>query len=156
VVGDGLGPERRQRDPALRGGEWGRVGLADPGGELELLLAQAPRAHAHQSVAALRVGEDRLDLLDVAAGPQRARLDPVGSERDRPQDVVAEPPDLAGVDAGRALDGPRQQRSGRAGVLEARVPGAARQAGRAEQVAVGLVQAGRQLGHRRGRMTIRR
>ena len=37
VVGDGLGPERGQRAPALGGRGRGRVGLAEPVGELERL-----------------------------------------------------------------------------------------------------------------------
>ena len=128
-----------------------------PRGQLELLHAQAPRAQAHQDVAAAGVGQHRLDLLDVAPRPQRPGRDPVRRERDRPQDVVAEPRGLAAGDARGPLDRARQQRGGRARVLVAGVPRPARQVRRVEHVAVGLVEAGRRgMGHVRHACTAAR
>ena len=49
--------------------------------------------------------------------------------------------DLAGLDGAGALDRAGQQRGGRAGVLEARIPGPAGEAGGDEEIVFLLVQA---------------
>ena len=143
VVGDRLGPELRQRDPAGPGGAGGGSGSPRPSGSSSasvrrrqvLSRIRASPLSSSSSVASscstLRPGRSVLDL-DHAMW---ARAGPGGGCRRR-----------AGR-CGRAstargvLDGAREQRGGRPGVLEAPVPRAAGEAGGDEAVVIGLVQA---------------
>jgi hypothetical protein len=69
------------------------------------------------------------------------------ADRDRPQDVEADPRGLPVRDAAGALDLASEQRRGRTGVLVVRVPGAAGEAGGGEApLADRLVEMSRQLG----------